>query len=68
MSISTLFASITRRLPQIPASINYEDLFKGPAAHSDTTKTPGKLSLSFLAPIEHDQDAYFKDVFAGPVF
>jgi hypothetical protein len=68
MSMSTLFASITRRLPQIPASMKYEDLFKGPAALPDAAKMPGKLSLSFLAPFEHDQDAYFKDVFAGPVF
>ncbi len=64
MSIQSLIKRIAGfRTEECNASVSYEDLFKGTAsAPASSNFLPG------LRPVEYDVDAYFKDVFAGPVF
>ena len=64
MSIQSLIKRIAGfRTEESNASVSYEDLFKGTAsAPASSNFLPG------LRPVEYDVDAYFKAVFAGPVF
>lgn len=51
-----------------PEIMNYEDIFKGSAAAATTSSRSGQCFACAPWLIEMDTDAYFKDVFAGPVF
>ena len=64
MSIHSLLKRIAGfRIKASNGTMSYEDLFKGTAS-----APPGNNFLPGLRPVEYDVDAYFKDVFAGPVF
>lgn len=52
---------------KLAGSIGYDELFKGEASAPSAVETGGNW-LAGLRPVEYDVDAYFKDVFAGPVF
>ena len=64
MSIQSLLKRIAGfQTKASTAAVSYEELFKGAAtAPLNSNFLPG------LRPVEDDVDAYFKDVFAGPVF
>jgi hypothetical protein len=64
MSIQSLLKRFTGfRVKASNGTVSYEEVFKGAAtAPSNSNYLPG------LRPVEYDVDAYFKDVFAGPVF
>lgn len=64
MSIQSLLKRIAGfRTTGSNGTVSYEDLFKGTAS-----APPSSNFLPGLRPVEYDVDAYFKDVFAGPVF
>ncbi|QKV57504.1 MAG: hypothetical protein HT580_09890 [Dechloromonas sp.] len=64
MSIQSLLKRIAEfRTKTSNGTMSYEDLFKGTAS-----APPGSSFLPGLRPVEYDVNAYFKDVFAGPVF
>ena len=64
MSIQSLLKRIVGFRTKASSSVvSYEALFKGAAA-----APPSSNFLPGLRPVEYDVDAYFKDVFAGPVF
>jgi hypothetical protein len=64
MSIQSLLKRIAGfRTTASSGTVSYEDLFKGTAS-----APPSNNFLPGLRPVEYDVDAYFKDVFAGPVF
>ena len=69
MSIQLLIDRITglRLNPAAPA-MNYEDIFKGAASAPGSAERSDSNFLPGLRPVEYDVDAYFKEVFAGPVF
>lgn len=48
-------------------TLDYDAVFKGEAS-PPPDKEQSSTYLPGLRPIEYDVDAYFKDVFAGPVF
>jgi len=68
MSIQSFFDRLAGfRLKTAAGTMNYEDLFKGEAS-TPAAAERGSNFLPGLRPVEYDVDAYFKDVFAGPVF
>lgn len=69
MSIATLFSRLTGNRPgKSGETISYDALFKGKAKHPADHAASKSNFLPGLRNIENDVDAYFKDVFAGPVF
>jgi len=70
MSLKKLVVALTRYRPRKRAEVmNYEQLFKGTAG-IPTAIAHNILGLPSCSMVmmEKDTDAYFKEVFAGPVF
>ena len=69
MHLKTLLAAISGSASRKrPATMDYEDIFKGAAAIPMANPLGAASSPSSLILSGNDTDAYFKDVFAGPVF
>jgi len=65
MSIAKLISWMTARHPAKRSEMrSYEAIFKG----SPTALGANEALPSRLQPVGYDADAYFKEVFAGPVF
>lgn len=68
MSIQALFQRIAGFRRKAAAAMTYEDVFKGKASVPPGAAASSNGYLPGLRPLEYDVDAYFKEVFAGPVF
>ena len=69
MYIKNLLARISG-LPQPKAAEtkSYDDIFTGEANTPALAASGSRNFLLGLRPVQDDVDAYFKDVFPGPVF
>jgi hypothetical protein len=69
MSLQNLLTRITglRRAQPAP-TIDYDELFAGAATAPIAMAGNAQRFLLGLRAVENDVDAYFKDVFGGPIF
>jgi len=68
MSLQSLFQRIAGFRLEAATAMSYEDIFKGKASVPPGTAGSSNDFMPGLRPLEYDVDAYFKEVFAGPVF
>ena len=68
MSIHALFHRIAGFRRKAAEAMTCEDIFKGKAGIPPGAAASNNCYLPDLRPLEYDVDAYFKEVFAGPVF
>jgi len=69
MSLQNLLTRITGlRCEQRTQTINYDELFAGAATAPAATVGNAHRFLLDRRAVENDVDAYFKDVFGGPIF